>query len=74
MNENQKIKWFISAIIPNVGQVGMMQFEATEAEYQDKAEGLCPLKAEFRAYNIQEFEDFPVGEFIDCNAAKKLGY
>jgi len=67
-------KWFISAIIPNVGQVGIMQFEATEAEYQGKAEKLCPVRAEFRAYNIEEFEDFPTGQFIDSDSAKKLGY
>jgi len=74
MKKDEKIKWFVSAIIPNERQVGMMQFESTETEHQNKAEELCPVRAEFRAYKIQEFEDFPIEEFIDCISAKKLGY
>ncbi len=69
------IKWFVSAIIPNVRQVGIMQFEATEAEHEKKAEELCPVKAGFQSYRLKEFDDnLPVGEFIDAEQAKKFGY
>lgn len=69
-----KKKWFISAITPKK-QVGIMQFEATEAEYKNIAERLCPVRAEFRAYQIEEFEDgLPIGQFVDAASAKLLGY
>ncbi len=71
----KKLKWFISAILPNDRQVGLMQFEATEDEYKDKAEKLCPVRASFRAYRLEKFDaNLPIGKFIDVKQAKKLGY
>lgn len=68
-------KYFVSAIIPGVKQLGLMQFEATEENYQAKAEELCPEKAEFRAYEVEEFDEgIPIGKFVDAVTAKKLGY
>ncbi len=72
---DKKIKWFVSAIIPGVRQVGLMQFEATEAEHEKKAEKLCPVRASFRSYRLEKFDDnLPIGEFIDVTSAKKFGY
>ena len=72
---DKKIKWFVSAIIPNVRQVGFMQFEATESEYKKKAEKLCPVRAHFQPYRLEKFDDsLPIEEFIDAKQAKKLGY
>ncbi len=71
----KKIKWFVSAILPNERQVGIMQFEATNDEYKNKAEKLCPVRASFRAYRVTKFDNnLPIGEFIDVKQAKKLGY
>ena len=75
MNGDKVEKWFVSAIIPGVRTVGIMQFEATKAQYQKKAEELCPVGAEFQSYILSEFDDdLPVGELINAKQAKKLGY
>ena len=68
-------KWFVSAIIPGIKQLGFMQFEATDKEYQSTAEKLCPERADFRAFEVEKFDKgVPVGEFVDAKRAKKLGY
>lgn len=75
MKKNEKLKYFVSAIIPGVRQVGIMQFEATEAEHENKAEELCPVRASFQSYRLEKFDDnLPIGNFIDAAQAKKLGY
>jgi hypothetical protein len=70
------MKFFVSAIIPGVQQVGAMQFEAAnEAECQQISESLCPTRAAFRAYELQEFEEgLPVGTFVEAKQLKELGY
>ena len=67
-------KYFISCI-DEEKQVGAMQLEADENEYQKVAEQLCPQRAIFRAYEIQEFEsDMPVSQFVSVSKMKELGY
>lgn len=70
-----KRKFFVSAIIPGDRQLGIMQFEAeNHQECQEKAEAMCPHLAEFRAYEIEEFDDIPIDKFITEQELKKLGY
>lgn len=67
-------KYFISCI-DDEKQVGAMQFEADENEYQQIAEKKCPQRAIFRAYEISEFEpDMPVNQFVSSSKMKDIGY
>ena len=67
-------KYFISAIQLD-RQLGAMQFEAPNIEQaQAKAEDMCPERGIFRAYEVEEFDDIPVDEFIPIEKLKELGY
>ena len=67
-------KYFISCI-NECHQLGAMQFESNVDEYQKKAETLCPEKAIFKAYVIDEFEkNMPISEFVSSSKMKELGY
>ncbi len=69
-----KKKYFISCITPTK-QLGAMQFECTEDEVQQKSMKMCPEPAEFRAYEIPEFEEnMPIDEFVPTDKMKQLGY
>ncbi len=68
-------KYFISAILPGQKQLGAMQFEASSDEAcKKKAETLCPSRAVFRSYQVEEFDDLPIDEFISSEKLKALGY
>jgi hypothetical protein len=69
------MKFFVSAIIPGSHQLGVMQFEAeNDEECRQKAENLCPQRAHFQSYELQEFDDLPIGEFISADKLHSLGY
>ena len=67
-------KYFVSAIQPD-RQLGAMQFEAPNIEQaQAKAEDMCPETGFFRAWEVDDFDDMPIGEFVDSVKMKELGY
>lgn len=69
------IKYFISCAVPG-RQLGAIQIEAKDQEEsQTKAEALCPERAMFRSYVIEEFDkDMPIDEFVPTAKMKELGY
>jgi len=69
------MKYFISCAIPN-RKLGIIQLEAdTFEDMRDRVEKLCPYRAEFKPYSLEEFEDnLPVGEFVPMAKLKLLGY
>jgi len=67
-------KYFISCI-NQTKQLGAMQFEAEEGEFQKKSEDMCPKETSFRAYIVDDFdESMPINEFVPIAKLKKLGY
>lgn len=68
-----KKKYFVSCITPTK-QLGAMQFECEESELQEKSGDLCPEPAKFRAYEMKEFDNFPLNTFIPASKLKELGY
>ena len=69
------MKYFISCI-NQTRQLGVIQIEAKSIdEMKQKAEGICPERAEFSSYELEGWEGgLPVGEFIPESTMKKLGY
>ena len=67
-------KYFISCAVPN-RKIGAIQLEAEDVlTAKIKAEKLCPEPSEFRIYELEEFDDFPVGKFYNAKEMKKYGY
>lgn len=68
-------KWFVSCIIPGDRQVGVVQLEAEAGDVKDIVERMAPCRCEFQAWCIEKFDDeIPVGEFVDADRLKTLGY
>lgn len=66
--------YFISCI-QQKQQIGAMQFECEENEFQKKSEDMCPERCNFRAYGIEEFDaGMPIDEFVPMSKMKELGY
>ena len=68
-------KYFVSAILPTQ-RIGAMQFEAAnDIEMREKAETMCPYRACFKSYVIDEFDEgTPIDEFLPESKMDELGY
>lgn len=68
------MKWFVSCITPKK-HIGIIQLEASLDLLKPRVEALAPCRCEFKAYEVEEFDDdIPVGKFITAAEAKALGY
>jgi hypothetical protein len=68
-------KYFISCV-SLTKQLGAIQLETeTLEEAQTKSEELCPEPANFKLYEVEEFDsEMPIGEFVSAERMKELGY